>query len=285
MKFSILLSVLLMFSLQNMFAQDAVATQDQINKFYKSKTYIVYDSNIFGSYNKAIKKAVEQNWTLTDVEFINESQYSKMKYSYRNSFIVRTKVKFTKDKSKTAYTFLSILLGSKSASAMKNMPDLCSFPLSYYNVDYDKYLYKLGAIIKFMQNHIIVTKENPNLSSKNILKYYSKNKEKLTGKTLYVLKDELAKDVNTIQKIKKHYAGDVRIVSQDDIKAAIANKKDNIVFLHKVGPDANSEKMRIYKVILGAADGKLYYFDYHKYKKGKKPDAFLASDFDKLSIK
>lgn len=285
MRFTILLFALFMFSAQNIMAQDAVATQDQINKFYKTKTYIVYDSNIFGSYNKGIKKAIEQNWTITDVEFINETQYAKMKYSYRNSFIVRTKVKFTKDKSKTAYTFLSVLLGSKNAGAMKNMPDLCSFPLSYYNVDYDKYIYKLGAIVKFMQNHIMLTKENPNLNSKNILKYYDKNKKKLTGKTLYVLKEELAKDVNTTQKIKKHYAGDVRIVSKEDIKAAIANKEDNIVFLHKVGPDEHSEKVRIYKVILGAADGKLYYFNYHKYKKGKRPDAFLASDFDKLSIK
>jgi len=282
MKYTIFLSVLLMFIAVNLSAQDAVATNDEINKFYKTKTYVVFDSNIFGSYNKHIKKAVEQNWTLTEVEFIDESKYAQMKYSYRNSFLVRTKVKFTKDKSKTAYTFLSLLLGSRKAGSMSAMPDLCSFPLSYYNVDYDKYLYKLGAVIKFMQNHVKLTQENPDLNSKNILKYYNKNAEKLSGKTLYVLKDELASDVNTVSKIKAYYSGNVKIVEPEVIKKAIADKNSNVVFLHKVGPDENSQKMRIYKVIMGAADGKLYYFNYHKYKKGKAPDAFLAKDFKSL---
>ena len=281
MKHTILLSVLIMFSAMYSSAQDAVASPDEIKKFYKTKTYVVFDSNIFGSYNKAIKKAIEQNWTLTEVEYIDETKYATLRRSYRNSFLVRTKVKFTKDKSKTAYTFLSLLLGSNKGT-MSGMPDLCSFPLSYYNVDYDKYLYKLGAIIMFMQNHVKVTQENPKLSSKNILKYYSKNAEELGSKTLYVLKDELAKDVNTLSKIKLFYAGKVKIVEPEDIKKAIADKDPNVVFLHKVGPDSNSQKMRIYKVIMGAADGKLYYFNYHKYKKGKSPDAFLSSDFKKL---
>ncbi len=281
MKQAIILSIFLMFVGVYTKAQDAVASQDEINKFYKTKTYVVFDSNIFGSYNNAIKKAME-HWTLTEVEYINETKYAQLKYSYRNSFLVRTKVKFTKDKSKTAYTFLSLLLGSRKAGSMAQMPDLCSFPLSYYNVDYDKYLYKLGAIVMFMQNHVKVTQENPNLSSKNILKYYSKNAEELGAKTLYVLKDELANNVNTVSKIKAYYSGKVKIVEPEEIEKAITNKDKNIVFLHKVGPDENSTKMRIYKVIMGAADGKLYYFNYHKYKKGKLPDAFLASDFKKL---
>ena len=282
MKHFTTLSVFLLLSVFIIKAQDAVATQDEIKKFYKTKTYVVFDSNIFNSYNNAIKKAIEQNWTLTEYEFINETEYAQKKYSYRNSFLVRTRVKFTKDKTKTAYTFLSLLLGSKSAGAMKMMPDLCSFPLSYYNVDYDKYLYKMGAIIMFMQNHVKVTAENPKLSSKNILKYYSKNAEELGSKVLYVLKDELAKDVNTEAKIKAYYSGKVKIVEAEEINKAIADKDANVVFLHKVGPDEESQKMRIYKVIMGAADGKLYYFNYHKYKKGKLPDAFLASDFKKL---
>jgi len=140
----------------------------------------------------------------------------------------------------------------------------------------------LGAIVMFMQNHVKVTQENPNLSSKNILKYYSKNAEELGNKTLYVLKDELASDVNTISKIKAYYSGNVKIVEPEIIKKAIADKDPNVVFLHKVGPDSNSQKMRIYKVIMGASDGKLYYFNYHKYKKGKAPDAFLAKDFKSL---
>lgn len=261
--------------------QDAVATNDEIQKFMKTKTYVVYDENIFGSYNKAIKKAVENYWTLTPVEFIDAKEYAKLKGSYRNSFIIRTKVNFDKDKSNTSYTFLSILLGSNKGS-MESMPDLCSFPLSYYNVDYDKYHYKMGAILKFMQNHIILTRDNPNLNSKNILRYYNNNTLDLKGKTLYVIEDELDKDVNTAAKIKNFYPGKVVITTSEEIEKVIHAKDPDAVFLHKVGPSKNDDKLRIYKLILGASDGKLYYFGYHKYKKGKTEDAFLSSDFKKL---
>jgi len=274
--------LLFLFSLgYSMKGQDAVATNDEIQKFMKTKTYVVYDENIFGSYNKAIKKAIEDYWTLTPVEFIKQAEYNKLRGSYRNSFIIRTKVNFDKDKSNTSYTFLSILLGSNKGS-MESMPDLCSFPLSYYNVDYDKYHYKMGAIIKFMQNHIILTRDNPNLDSKNILRYYNNNTADLKGKTLYVIKDELDSDVNTLDKIKKFYSGKVVITTAEEIEKVIHDKNPDAVFLHKVGPSKNDDKLRIYKLILGASDGKLYYFDYHKFKKGKAGDAFLATDFKKL---
>jgi len=264
-----------------MWGQDAVATADEIQKFMKTKTYVVKDKNIFGSYNSAIKKAVQTYWTLTPIEFIDATQYAKLRKSYRNSFIIRTKVNFDKDKSNTSYTFLSVLLGSNKGS-MASMPDLISFPLSYYNVDYDKYHYKLGAVIKFMQNHIIMTRDNPDLIGKNALKYYNKNTSDLKGKTLYVIKDELDVKINTSSKIGKLYTGKVVITTAEEIEKIIQKKDPNAVFLHKVGPSKNDDKLRIYKLILGAADGKLYYFSYHKYKKGKSGDAFLASDFKKL---
>jgi hypothetical protein len=263
--------------------QDAIATPDEVKQFLGSKTYVVYDENIFGSYNKAIKKAVEQYWTLTPYEFIDVAKYNTLKKSSKNSFIIRTKVNFEKDKSKTSYTFLSILLGSGRAASMAGMPDLISFPLSYYNVDYDKYHYKMSAILNFMQNHIILIRDNPSINSKNALAYYNKNTQDMKGKTLYVIKDELDADVNTLDKISKVYNGKVVIVEDGDaIEKVIQAKDPDAVFLHKVGPSKENEKLRIYKLVLGAADGKLYYFDYHSFKAGKAEDAFLESDFKRL---
>jgi hypothetical protein len=266
----------------SIFGQDAPANKEEIANFFKSKTYVVYDDNIFGSYNKAIKKAVEDYWTITPIEFIDLVKFGQLKGSYRNSFIIRTKVNFEKDESNTSYTFLSIILGSNHSSTMKAMPDLISFPLSYYNVDYDKYIYKLGAILKFMQNHILLIRDNPDISSKNVLAYYNKNISEIKGKTLYVIKDELDESVNTEAKIAKVYSGKVVITDAETIEKVIHDKDPNAVFLHKVGPSDENAKLRIYKLILGAADGKVYYFDYHKFKAGKAGDAFLMSDFKKL---
>jgi hypothetical protein len=278
----ILISMLMCALYFPLFGQDAVATPEQVDQFLKSKTYVVYDDNIFGSYNNAIKKAIQNYWTLTPVEFIDIVKYNQLKGSFRNSFIIRTKVNFEKDDSQTSYTFLSCILGSNKSSSMAGMPDLISFPLSYYNVDYDKYHYKLGAIVKFMQNHIQLIKENPKINTKNVLAYYNKNISDIKGKTLYVIADELDKDVNTLEKIKKFYSGKVVITDGETIEKKIQDKDPDAVFLHKVGPSSENAKLRIYKVIMGAADGKVYYFDYHKFKAGKAEDAFLMSDFKKL---
>jgi hypothetical protein len=112
--------------------------------------------------------------------------------------------------------------------------------------------------------------------------YYNKNITDLKGKTLYVIKDELDTYINTLDKISKIYSGKVVITDGEAIEKIIHDKDPNAVFLHKVGPSKDDAKLRIYKLIMGAADGKLYYFDYHKFKAGKQGDAFLMSDFKKL---
>ncbi len=277
-----LLIVLLIFCASNLFAQSAVATQEQIDAFYKTKTCVVYDADMFNSYNSKIKEAVDQNWKATQFEYITMSEYEQRKNSTKYSFLIRVKVVFDKDDEKTPYSFITLILGGKNS--INKAPTLCDFPLSYYNVDYDKYDYKLGAIVLFMQNHVKLTKEHPELNEKNILKYYNKNVNSIKGKTLYAIKDELESEVNTNAKIKKVYSGEVKIVKDDDILKIIKDQDANAVFLHKVGPPKDVvNKERVYKIILGAADGNLYYFDYHKLKKGKKPDAFLKEDFEKMA--
>jgi len=279
-KISLLLIAILYFS-ANIIAQDAVATQVDIENFHKSKTYVILDENIFENYNDHIKEAVKTNWTVTDYEVAKLTDFLKHRRDSKYSFIIRTTVSYEKDKSRTEYTFLSLLLGNVGASSIARMPDLISFPLSYRDVDYDKYTYKLGAIVKFMQNHANLLKKDPSISSKNVLKYYNKNTKKLANKTLYVLKDELANNCNSLAKIKKFYSGKVKIVDKEKIKDIIINNEKDAVFLHKVGPSKKNQKMRIYKLIL-SPDGHLYYFNFHKYKKGKKEDAFLSKDFSKL---
>ncbi len=41
------------------------------------------------------------------------------------------------------------------------MPDIASVPLAYYNIDYDSYGYKTGILIRFMQNHAVLLRDNP----------------------------------------------------------------------------------------------------------------------------
>lgn len=262
-------------------AQDVVGTPDDVNKFYTTTTCVVLDNDMFQNYDAKIKEAVENHWKATPFEFISMEEFKTRMDNPKYSFLIRTKAIFEKDKSSTQYSFLSLLLGRKNSKNINKMPDLGSFPLSYYNVDFEKYTYKLGAIVQFMQNHVELVKNNPDITADNVLKYYSKNLQGIDQQTLYFIKGELADNVNAKEEIRKYYSGKVKCVDGEVIKKAI-NDEEPVIFLHKVGPPKGKKGTRCYKILLGASDGKLYYWEHHKINEPKKPDGFLSTDFKKL---
>jgi hypothetical protein len=118
--------------------------------------------------------------------------------------------------------------------------------------------------------------------SQNIYKYYNENMGDLKDKTLYLVEEDLARDVNSVAKIRAVYPGRVKIVDRDAVKDLIMAKDEDAVVLYKVGPEGKKMNARVYKTLVGVADAKFYYFEYHKVN-AKKPDAFLANDFKKLA--
>lgn len=263
-------------------AQEKVAGPEVITKFLKTKTCVVLDDNIFNAYNDEIKKAVVNSWTITPYEFIAMSEFEKRKFDPQYSFLVRTKDTYSADSDMMSYTFLSLLLGGKYGSVY-HMPTLCSFPLSYYNVDYDKYVYQLGAIVKFVQGHVELTKSDPSLTEKNIIRYYNSHTAALSNKTFYVIPEEMATDVNTEAEIKAVYSKPFKLSDSDEIQTLIEDKDTESVFLHKVGPPKGSPKAaRCFNIVMGCDDGTIYYVDFHKIG-SKAPDGFLKSDFKALN--
>lgn len=262
-------------------SQTAVAPHQIIEKFYKTTTCVVLTDDIFNIYNTAIKRAIKEVWTVTPYKFITVDEFNKQMNNPDLSFLVLTTVYPEKNVTKFSYTMLSLVIGQKGKH-FEELPEICSFPLSYDNVDYSEYDYKMSALVKFMQNHIKLTYENPNLNNKNILKFYNKNIQKIGNKTIYFTSENLAPDVNTISKIEKIYNGNVKIVDDDEIQKLISNKDTNALILHIVAPPKNYTKGKCYKMIIGAADGKLYYYSSHLVS-SKKPGAFLKSDFKNMN--
>ncbi len=263
------------------YSQEHLPTADDYNRFYKTKTLVVLEDKLFSDFNDKIKEAVEQNWTLTEYEFISNAEFQKQRFNSNYSFLVTSIVTFNKDKTDAKYNFLSLLLGGQ-AKEIGDMPDLCSIPLSYVKVDEESYIYKLTALIQFMENHIVLVTKNPEVISENVLRYYNKNNAETKDKTIYIIKNELNYDINSLAKIKKEYPGKVKLVEADEIQRAIKNKNNDVIFLHKVGPEKTKNKARCFKILIGAGDAKFYYFDYHMVK-GKQTNSFLPSDFKKLA--
>ncbi len=262
-------------------AQDYVPSRDDINAFFNTKTLVVLQDNPLLEYNMVIKDVMKQEWNITEFDFISYKEFEELRFDPQYSFLVMTQVMFDNDKTDARYRFLHLSLGGDYFRT-NQMPDIASVPLAYYNVEEDNYIYKLALLVRFIQNHAKLIQEKPEIVSANVFKYYNNNIQDIKTKTLYVLENELSKDVNSAARIRKVYPYKFQIVTKEDITEAIKNRDESVVFLHKVGPEGTKLDARCYKAIIGAADAKFYYFDYHRIS-AKNPDGLLEKDFKKMA--
>ena len=265
---------------QYVYGQQHLPKIDDYRRFLKSKTMVVYDDEMMSDFNMKIKEIMKRSWSITPVEFITSKEFEKVKHNPDLSFLLTSIVTFDKDKIKARYNFLCLLMGQPNAK-ITNLPDLCSLPLSYAQVEDESYYYKLEAFVQFLQSHVNAVLVDPTLIGENGFKKYSEGAGRLADKTLYLIKEEVAPDIRDLNKIKAIYPHKVKFVTQEDVEEAVAQKDNNIVFLHKVGPEGTRTRARVYKLIVGAGDSKLYYWDYQMIEKAS-DDALQAKDLKKM---
>ena len=256
-------------------------TKDDLGKLLSTKTYVVLEESPMSDFNFAIKEVMASNWTLTKFEYIKSSEFEKLSSNDNYSFIYTSLVSFEKDKTESRYIFLHLSLGGPNLT-IDDLRDMVSVPLAYFGTDPENFIYKLGTIISFMQNHINLIYEKPELISNNIFKFYNDNIQDIHSKTLYLVQDELSPDISTPARIKAVYPYKFKIVTREEINQAIEDQNEDIVFLHKVGPEGKRSEARCYKIVIGAADANFYYFDYHMINP-KNPDGLLESDLKKMA--
>jgi len=264
-----------------LFSQEYLPTRENLETFFKTKTLVVLDYNPLNTYDSEIMEAMENEWTLTPFEFIKYDEFEKKRKDPQYSFLKLVNITYENDKLNAVYKFLNLSLGGDYFS-INQMPDIVSVPVAYNNVDEDSYNYKLGILVRFIQNHVNLINEHPEIISANIFKHYNDNKGDVKTKTLYLIAEELEPAINSRARISKIYPYNFKLVTQEEIKEAITNRDENVVFLHKVGPEGTRLDARCYKVLIGAGDANFYYFDYHMIN-DKKPDGFLEDDLKKIS--
>jgi hypothetical protein len=261
--------------------REYLPTQEDLDHFLTTKTYVVLESNAISDYNIEIQDAVNKFWDITEFEFLKMQDFAEKSKDKNASFLYLAGVSFEKDRSNARYQFLCLSLGGDRVS-LDDLKDVANIPMSYYGVDGDHYAYKLGIMIRFLQYHVQLITENHNIVSQNVYKYYNKNMAAVKGKTLYLVEEEMARDVSSLSKIKAVYPGKVELVDREAIKELIMAEDEDAVVLHKVGPEGKKMNARVYKILIGLSEAKFYYFDYHKVNE-KNPDALLESDFKKLA--
>lgn len=281
MKNSIVFLLMFLPLVQLQAQREYLPTPEDLTRFQATKTYVVLSGNPLSDYNFEIKDVIEKYWTITKYEFLDYDDFEQKSLDQNASFLYVAAVNFEKDKSRTRYMFLCLSLGG-DRETIDDLKDITNLPLSYHGVDEDHYTYKLGTLIRFMQQHVLMLIGDPALVSQNVFQHYNDNMGYVREKTLYLVEDEVAHEIASEAKIKKVYPYDVRITDREEIKELIMAGDENAVFLHKVGPEGKNLEARTYKIIIGAADANFYYYDYHKVS-SKKPDAFLPGDFKRLT--
>ncbi len=261
-------------------AQQCTPTPADYERFAKTKTLVVLDDNMFSDFNMAIKDDMKGNWTPTEVGYISRSDFEKRRSDPNYSFLLTTIVTYPEDKIKDKYVYLSLLMG-KPKVKLKDMPDLISIPLAYLSATDQAWVYKLPAFIRFILRHVETMKANPSLISDTPLLMYNKNSQSLAGKTLYLVKSDLEKTIQTEGAIRKVYPYDFRLVNESEVREALEEKRKDVVILHKVGPEKN-RKTRCFKMLMGADDAQVYYFDYHTISP-RTPDCLLEKDLKKIA--
>ncbi|MDR2038760.1 MAG: hypothetical protein LBQ60_12630 [Bacteroidales bacterium] len=259
------------------------ASKKQIEDFFKSKTMIVMDANPLIGYNIIMADAVKKYWTVTPYEIISSEQFDKMYTDPGTSFVFLSRVQLEKDKEEVYYLYMNIVMGAK-VKDITALPELLSVPLAYTGVDEDSYVDVLPLMVRFAQAHLENLKTSKNPRFVYNLKNYSNDSQLLKEKTLLVKESDLAEDVNTLEKIKAVYSGEVKIVDSKEMMEAIEAKKPNTAVLHQVSPAEDENNGRSYCQIFGTDDAKLYYYN-HQNITERRPVGMLARDFRLISGK
>lgn len=248
-------------------------------RFSKSVTCVVLEENTISFYNSEIRDAVDKYWKITPVKYITAGEFDLMKSDPSYSFIILTLSTFSNDKSGTLYDFLNLLQGTESDD-IDRMPEFCTVPLSLAGDAEEEYSYKLGLLVRFMQHHAEMIVTNPSVTALRYLTYYNKNVPEVKDKTIMVRKDDLAPEVSSVESIAAYYPYKVMIVEEEDIIEAIEEQQD-ILVVHKVGPEGMNGNGTCIKMLLGADDAVLYYYNSHMAGR-KNANGLLVSDFKRL---
>ena len=263
-------------------AQIKTPSAETLKAFRSSKTYIVLEDAMFSEFNSTIKDVAKKHWNITTYEIITLSEFEKVCKQPQTSFLMVVMGEYTGFVKNATFNVLTLMMGHKSGEINK-MPEILSVPLSYYSEDGDEeeYGYKLGGIMEGIQyavKHILTQKTT--VSAANMKDIFNNYSSEVKTKELWLTKNDLSSSVNTIEKIKNIYPYKVTITSEEAIRQAIDEKRNDVVFLHKVGT-SNIRNAICFKFIINCSDGKLLYGDYHTIS-SKEPNGFLSKDFEGL---
>jgi len=271
----IIITIILAFILIEAISQVRPARRRHYRAFEESTTLIVIDANPFTDFNDRLKEELDRFWTITPYEFITFDEFQRKRTSDKYSFMVLAEIK--QRNVPHVYKFINFVLGDPDRD-FNRMPDLGSAPLAFKDADEETYLYKMGTFVQFMQNY---AEEAGRQQHMRLTRFLNVRDSHVQEMELWLLEEELAPQINTVEKIQEYYPYPVRIVTKEDIRDAISQQREDVAFLHKIGPKGTVRVGKCWKFIV-TTDGKVLYSNDH-HVDATTYDALLIEDLERMA--
>jgi hypothetical protein len=275
----LLVALMLLLGFQSVLAQGPFPTPEKIRTFAKTKLLVVLDSRDI-AFDAFLKNAVSKHWNLSDFEFVDSERFEKEKSNPDFSFLVTLQIKFENDPEGNVYNYLNVLF-SHPTGDLKEMPVLAQVPFQGSSLAGGNNFHKTEMLVKFLHNYTSkIIASNGDASFKR-LSHLNKSMKKLSGKTLFVTKEQLDFRLRSETLLKNVYKHNVQIVSEDELVDIVSAAQKGNVVLHIVAPEEDAVSGRCFKMIIEPATGDGYFYKTHRITPTRAA-VMLKNDFRKI---
>ena len=267
----------------NLSAQERIApTAEQIERFSRTTMNVVLTGeNII--LEAALRHSMDSLWKITPLKFIDKAEFDANISDANRTFLLLVGGSFQKNEEEKmfVYTFLNLLMGG--GESLDKLSEFLLLPVSCDGQPVDKSVLFMDAFVDIMQRHIVNMQHNPKLAKQSLDNLYNKNIERLVGRYLMLVKDDITYTVTEEEKTLQ-FNDRLSIVEDSDVENAINTRAKNRVIGLTLYPRVGSPKGTFcYNMLIAGDTHELIYFKRHKVSK-ENDQGFLKEELKRFSI-
>lgn len=228
-----------------------------------------------------LRKAIEADWFLSPYEFCSWEDFERIKTDSTYYFLIRATGQHSSE-NEAAMEFWTLLKGSPDATeGISGLPEVLSLPLQPLQDNSGRIFPFLPAYVRIIQQHItkVIREDRGHFSGLND---YANGMDNTSGLTLLFSKEDFASPV-TEEELNELFAGHARLVTADEIEAALAAGTPNTCVSLVLYPSINQRGSYCYKMILRADTYELLFYRKHKIN-ARNGNGFLMEDIRRLAV-
>jgi hypothetical protein len=261
------------------FAQKrAVPTPEQAERVLRTTTDVVLSGQNM-LLDAALRSAVEKNWTITPVAFIDTAEFNRRIGDANRTFLLIVGGTYHDDDVPNGYTFLNFVMGGNTV--FEKLSDFMLWPLTCKGRDEDDAILFMEAFVDIIQQHVRLIRQNPSMARADI-DTYNNNIPQLRSRTILIAADDIPSPIPDAE--MERFGGHLKIVSRAEIADALTNASpDTVVGLAIFSLDEQLKSSSCFTMLITADTHELLYFKRHKVRNPRQR-GFLKEEIRRIGI-